>query len=165
MNSVLTIGRSSHCDIIIPHDSVSREHARLSVVGGSYVYEDLGKNGTVIGGRVIHGERISIAPGTEVLLAGKVPLPWAQIYAMLPLKGVNPYEGSTRMESHEVYSKSDNQESIGIGYGILAFLIPLSGWIMYFVWKDSHPKKASQANIVAWMGFALNLIISFFSTL
>ena len=86
MKSTITIGRSSHCDIIIPNDSVSREHARVSIVGGNYVYEDVGKNGSVIGGRVIHGQRVTIAAGTDVLLAGKVPLPWAQIYSMIPLK-------------------------------------------------------------------------------
>ena len=48
--------------------------------------------------------------------------------------------------------------NIGIGYGILAFLIPIAGWIMYFVWKDSTPHRASQANTLAWIGFTLNLI-------
>ena len=50
------------------------------------------------------------------------------------------------------------EDNIGIGYGILAFLIPIAGWIMYFVWKDSTPHRASQANTLAWIGFILNLI-------
>lgn len=168
MKSIITIGRSSHCDIIIPHDSVSREHARIGVAGNKYVYEDVGKNGSVIGGRVIRGEKIIIAPGAEILLAGKVPLPWAQIYAMLPLHGVKPYDNETHYEpmsqtpSREyIYVKEDN---IGIGYGILAFLIPLAGWIMYFVWKDETPHRASQASTIAWIGFILNLI-SVFATM
>lgn len=161
MKSTITIGRSSHCDIIIPNGSVSREHARMSIVGGNYVYEDVGKNGSVIGGRVIHGQRITVAAGAEILLAGKVPLPWAQIYAMLPLRGVRPYDGDTHYEpvhsdpSQYVYV---TDESIGVGYGILAFLIPIAGWIMYFAWKDDSPKKASQANTIAWVSFVINLL-------
>ena len=161
MKSTITIGRSSHCDIIIPNDSVSREHARVSIVGGNYVYEDVGKNGSVIGGRVIHGQRVTIAAGTDVLLAGKVPLPWAQIYSMIPLKGVRPYENETHYEPVQNNSPQYvyvTDESIGVGYGILAFLIPIAGWIMYFIWKDDSPKKASQANTIAWTSFAINMI-------
>lgn len=161
MKSTITIGRSSHCDIIIPNDSVSREHARVSIVGGNYVYEDVGKNGSVIGGRVIHGQRVTIAAGTDVLLAGKVPLPWAQIYSMIPLKGVRPYENETHYEPVQNNSPQYvyvTDESIGVGYGILAFLIPIAGWIMYFIWKDDSPKKASQASTIAWISFAINMI-------
>lgn len=161
MKSTITIGRSSHCDIIIPNDSVSREHARVSIVGGNYVYEDVGKNGSVIGGRVIHGQRVTIAAGTDVLLAGKVPLPWAQIYSMIPLKGVRPYEDETHYEPVQNNSPQYvyvTDESIGVGYGILAFLIPIAGWIMYFIWKDDSPQKASQANTIAWISFAINMI-------
>lgn len=161
MKSTITIGRSSHCDIIIPNDSVSREHARVSIVGGNYVYEDVGKNGSVIGGRVIHGQRVTIAAGTDVLLAGKVPLPWAQIYSMIPLKGVRPYENETHYEPVQNNSPQYvyvTDESIGVGYGILAFLIPIAGWIMYFIWKDDSPKKASQANTIAWISFVINII-------
>ena len=161
MKSTITIGRSSHCDIIIPNDSVSREHARVSIVGGNYVYEDVGKNGSVIGGRVIHGQRVTIAAGTDVLLAGKVPLPWAQIYSMIPLKGVRPYENETHYEPVQNNSPQYvyvTDESIGVGYGILAFLIPIAGWIMYFIWKDDSPKKASQANTIAWISLAINII-------
>lgn len=160
MKSTITIGRSSSCDIIIPYEKVSREHARISVVGGQYVYEDLGKNGSVICGRIIHGQKVSVAAGTEILLAGKVPLPWAQVYSMLPMQGVRPFEGETNYNpysgGHEVvYVKDD---SIGVGWGILAFLIPLAGWIMYFVWKEESPHKASQASTIAWIGFGINFI-------
>jgi pSer/pThr/pTyr-binding forkhead associated (FHA) protein len=166
MKSIVTIGRSSNCDIIIPDEIISREHARIKIVGGQYVYENIGKNGSVIGGRIIHGEKVSIAAGTEILLAGKIPLPWSQIYAMLPLQGVKPFENNTKYNHN-----SNNQEiannrvdNIGIGWGILAFIIPLAGWIMYFCWKDTRPIKASQANIIACISFALN-IISMFSYL
>lgn len=71
MKSTITIGRSSHCDIIIPHASISREHARISLNGGRYIYENIGRNGSVLGGRIIYNEKIVVAPGAEILLAGK----------------------------------------------------------------------------------------------
>lgn len=165
MKSTITIGRSSHCDIIIPHASISREHARISLNGGRYIYENIGRNGSVLGGRIIYNEKIVVAPGAEILLAGKIPLPWSQVYAMLPMHGVQPYDNETRydpIQSQVIVQvppiQQYKEDNIGIGYGILAFLIPIAGWIMYFVWKDSTPHRASQANTLAWIGFILNLI-------
>ena len=174
MKSVITIGRSSHCDIIVPGESISREHARISIVGGNYVYEDVGKNGSVIGGRVLHGEKIVVAAGTDILLAGKIPLPWAQVYAMLPLRGVRPYDEETHVAPVNDGGRSGGyvvndsgrgggyvvNDSIPVGWGILAFIIPLAGWIMYFCWKDEHPKRASQASTIAWISVALGFISS-----
>lgn len=163
MKSVITIGRSSSCDIIIQNDKVSRVHARISLVGGQYVYEDVGKNGSVIGGRIIHGEKVSVAAGVEILLAGKVPLPWTMVYSMLPLQGVRPFEGDTNYSHHSVEQVYVKEDSIAIGWGILAFLMPIAGWIMYFVWKENYPNKASQASTIAWIGFAINVIMTIVS--
>lgn len=159
----LTIGRSSQCDIIIPHNNVSRVHARISVIGGKYVYEDVSKHGSYIGGQMLKSGKTTIAPGAEVLLAGQVPLPWGQIYSQLPLQGKNVYDSETSYYNNggyqaDNYQSAKSNESIGIGWGILAFFIPIAGWIMYFVWKDDTPKRASQANTIAWIGFLFNLI-------
>ena len=158
----LTIGRSSQCDIIIPHNNVSRVHARISVIGGKYVYEDVSKHGSYIGGQLLKSGKATIAPGTEVLLAGQVPLPWGQIYSQLPLQGKNAFEAETSYNGggYQVinYQGAKSDESIGVGWGILAFIIPIAGWIMYFIWKDDTPKRASQANVIAWIGFILNLL-------
>ncbi len=168
---MLTIGRSSSCDIIVPNENVSREHARISVVGNNYVYEDVGRNGSVIGGRIIRGERISVAPGTEILLAGKVPLPWGQVYSMLPLQSTHPYENSTNIYSTpaSVHNQTAGDQSpIDITSAILAFLIPIAGWIMYFKWKEQYPNKAAKANLLAWMSVAINavwMIIAFISNI
>lgn len=163
MKSYITIGRSSHCDIIVPDDRVSREHARIYVSGNTYVYENLGKNGSVIHGHIVNGGRTAIAPGTEILLSGRIPVPWAQIYSMLPLKGSSPYGGHTVYDSpgavQSDYSLGSSQRGIEAGWAILAFLIPIAGWIMYFVWKDDTPKRASQAAGIAWVSFFINLII------
>lgn len=44
-----TVGRSSHCDIVIPGTHLSREHAQLTICGDSIKVRDLGSaNGTYI---------------------------------------------------------------------------------------------------------------------
>lgn len=158
--NTLTIGRSSQCDIIIPNDSVSRVHARISIVGGQYVYEDVSKYGSVVAGQFINGGKITVSPGTEIMLAGKVPLPWNQIYSQLPLQGSRPYENAT----HAGYQPVRQQgESIGVGWGILSFFIPIAGWILYFVWKDQTPRRASQAATLAWIGFGIGFVLNLLS--
>lgn len=155
----LSIGRSSQCDIIVPHNNVSRIHARISVIGGAYVFEDVSKHGSYIGGRLVKSGKVTIAPGTEVLLAGQVPLPWGQVYSQLPLQGSNAFDAEASFGGCvQVPRQSYHEEGIGIGWGILAFFVPVAGWIMYFVWKDDTPKRASQANIIAWVSFGLNFL-------
>ena len=48
------IGRGEECDVIIPHTSISREHARVKKLKPGYVLFDLqSKNGTYVNGRAI----------------------------------------------------------------------------------------------------------------
>lgn len=88
MKSVVTIGRSSSCDIILTDMNVSREHARISISGGKYVFENVGRHGSYMNGRLVGNDKIVVAPGTEILLANRVPLPWQQICTLLPLNGI-----------------------------------------------------------------------------
>jgi hypothetical protein len=55
--------------------------------------------------------------------------------------------------------QSDDTSS-PIGWCILSFLIPLVGWILYFCWRGSKPRKASAVCTWAWIGFAVNIIFS-----
>lgn len=41
------------------------------------------------------------------------------------------------------------------GLNFLSFLIPLAGWIMYFVFRDETPQKAKACSKWAWIGFAV----------
>ncbi|HKO53327.1 MAG TPA: FHA domain-containing protein, partial [Polyangiaceae bacterium] len=52
---VVLIGRGSHAGVIITDDTVSREHARLSLGKGKVFLEDLGSQG----GTYLNGVRIS----------------------------------------------------------------------------------------------------------
>ena len=53
--------------------------------------------------------------------------------------------------------------------GILFFCIPISGAIMYFVWRDDKPYKAKKAcNLALWgfgFGIVMNIIVSLFEAL
>lgn len=59
------IGRSSSCDAVCLHPSVSRRHARVAVRGGCWTVEDLGsRNGTWVDGTRV--ERARLVAGAEV---------------------------------------------------------------------------------------------------
>lgn len=162
----ITIGRVE-CDIIISDSSISRKHATISLVNGQYVYNDISKNGTTINGRVYQNEKVVITPGTPIYLANKVPLPWAQILMLLPNSPVkvqghhNPYEYETVVGQVPV----KHEDSIGAGWGILSFLFPIIGFILYFVWKDTANYKAKQAANIAWISIAISFVIGFISGL
>lgn len=162
----ITIGRVG-CDIIISDSSISRKHATISLVNGQYVYNDISKNGTTINGRVYQNEKVVITPGTPIYLANKVPLPWAQILMLLPNSPVkvqgrqDPYEYETEVSQVPV----KQEESIGAGWGILSFLFPIIGFILYFVWKDTANYKAKQAANIAWISIAISFVIGFISGL
>ena len=166
MSRTITIGRSSQCDIIISHDGISRIHAEISLIGNQYVYSDLSKNGSSIGGRMINDERVSVAAGTEILLANRIPLPWAQIYALLPKQPSRPYESGTMAYDNGTHNpQSQNYgytkpDEMGAGWGILAFLFPLVGWILYFAWKSERPNAASQVAKWAWIGFGVGFLLN-----
>lgn len=157
----ITIGKLN-CDIIIQDNYVSRKHAEISLVDGQYVYRDLSKNGTTINGRIYHNEKVVVAPGTPVYLANKVPLPWPQVLMLLPNSGVRA-DGSASPApvSGPSYSPSSSGSSIGAGWGVLSFLFPIIGFILYFVWRDSEYFKARQAARIALISIAISFGIGF----
>lgn len=163
----ITIGRVN-CDIIIADNNISRKHATISLVNGQYVYNDISKNGTTINGRVYQNEKVVITPGTPIYLANKVPLPWAQILMLLPnssIKVQGNYHNYNEYETVVSQYPVSKDESIGVGWGILSFLFPIIGFILYFVWKDTSNYKAKQAANIAWISIAISFVIGFISGL
>jgi pSer/pThr/pTyr-binding forkhead associated (FHA) protein len=64
--SVLTIGRSLSCDLVLGDRTVSRRHAKLRTFGGQWFLEDLGStNGTRVNGIQIRAATV-VRPGASV---------------------------------------------------------------------------------------------------
>lgn len=170
----VTIGRLESNDIVIRdstlnHD-VSRKHLVIRgierpMTGGAKQYfleiEDLGStNGTGINGRLLKKDTYTINyDGTvklpEVLLAGKPELAinWPDVMAKLRAKGWTP----------QVYSSPPSPPQFESLHWFLCIvsLIPLVGWVLWGVYKDEHPQKASLAAKLGWMGFVINLTLYF----
>lgn len=48
-SNICVIGRSSKCDVVIPHEGMSRQHCQIELVNGEYFVTDLGStNGVLI---------------------------------------------------------------------------------------------------------------------
>jgi hypothetical protein len=52
------------------------------------------------------------------------------------------------------------QEDLGVGLKIVSFCFPIVGAVLYFVWKNDHPKKSKQACNFALIGFAIGVVIN-----
>lgn len=75
----LTLGSHAKADVRVTHPSVSREHARIYLVNGEYVLEDLGStNGTSHKGQPV--QRVKIRPGEHFLL-GELPMVFDEQWA------------------------------------------------------------------------------------
>lgn len=86
IDSEITIGRSTDCNVSIPVRWISRMHAILRRQGGQFVLEDAGsKNGVFVNGQRIikarplsDGDIIQLAPGLELIYVDSeatAPLP------------------------------------------------------------------------------------------
>jgi len=52
----MIIGRGEQCELTLPEQTVSRQHARVYSIGDSYYIEDFGsRNGTFVNGQLICG--------------------------------------------------------------------------------------------------------------
>lgn len=164
-----TIGRSSSCDIVIADEGISRIHAEISLAGGQYAFKDVSKNGSTINGSYINNSKVVVAPGTNILLANRIPLPWAQIYAQLPLQGVRPYEKETCVQpmgpdnGQGGYAPVNSYDRLAVGWGFLAFFFPIVGFILYFCWRARTPRRASSIATWAWIGFGVTVFLNFIS--
>jgi hypothetical protein len=87
----VTIGRDPGCDVVVPSGRVSRQHARIELLGGVHHLTDLeSANGTRVGGRKVSG-RVALEFGDEIQIAGEATFryqperetPWLAIGAAL----------------------------------------------------------------------------------
>lgn len=166
MSKTLTIGKSPDCDIVIADEYVSRKHATISIVGNQYVYFDMSKNGSVVGGRVINNERVTVAPGTEILLANRIPLPWVHIYAQLPISGVVVGSGGSETlvggqqagTNQPPVPPVNNVEPPTPIWVFVVSLVPIVGIILWVAWRETKPTWARTAGIIGLIMLTINFL-------
>lgn len=165
----ITVGSSGDNDIQINNQYVSRHHLvirglEFPLTGGGTKYSieitDKSTNGTGVDGRPLrNGSMVIDYDGTvnlpEVLLAARAecPLNWNEAVGKLKMRGWNPVRVVPP-------PPGPVPESLNVFLGIVCFLFPLVGWILWGVWKTEHPQKASTASTIAWVGFIINIIFT-----
>lgn len=178
----ISVGRDQNCDITI-YDSlekISRHHLDITYYADTQEFEisDRSTNGTEINGKFIHNSTYKLYFPYDwyvlhsdnmpnIILAQTQTLGWDNVLDIMGKK-VNPMHDildpivvvdKSDMPAH----KPDKEEKLSFGYGILSFLFPIVGWVLYYQWKQSKPVKAKQASRVAWLGFIAGLILNFIS--
>jgi pSer/pThr/pTyr-binding forkhead associated (FHA) protein len=78
--SELVIGRSAYCTLILEHETISRVHASLRIVGDSVELTDnKSSNGTYVNGEAITRPTL-VGPGDDIRL-GRVKI-WLEVASM-----------------------------------------------------------------------------------
>jgi predicted component of type VI protein secretion system len=92
---LVTIGRGTDCEIVLPERQVSRHHARIERDGGgSYWLRDLGsKNRTYVNGQEMGDKPHLLKDGDEIQIALCVKMGFVGADATLPLELTGPNRG------------------------------------------------------------------------
>lgn len=76
--------------------------------------------------------------------------------------GVQPMPGYQMGQMPGPGVPQASQDKGNIAWGILGFFIPIVGWILYFVWKNTKPGDAKMAGLGGIIGFCFNMFIQVF---
>lgn len=174
----ISVGRDNNCDITIydPNEKVSRQHLNIIWHQTTEEFEiiDRSTNGTEVNGRFIHNSSCRIyfphdyhkyGPDIipTVILAQTKNLSWDTVLDKFKEKA-NQIPGDSETSTHPGDEKRGEDYSISkklsAGYSLLCFFFPIVGWVLYYQWKRTAPRKAKQALKLAWIGFAINFILS-----
>ena len=71
---------------------------------------------------------------------------------------VCPYCG-VKVERADSSSVADADSGSKAGWGILSFLVPLAGLILFLIWKNERPKTAKICGICALVSFIGSIVI------
>lgn len=76
----ITIGRDQNNQIVINHPNVSSNHAEIRIEdSGAILLTDRSQNGTVVNGRTILQNSVSVKRGDTIIFANIVPLSWSKV--------------------------------------------------------------------------------------
>lgn len=59
----------------------------------------------------------------------------------------------------------ENYDKPSVGLNILSFIFPIVGWILYFVYRDDRPNRASACSKWAWISVGISVGIRIISAL
>ena len=88
--------------------------------------------------------------------------PWSDLVLKETGSAISPSGGivaGTTVSPSGIQSPNLNDEP-SVGLGILSFLFPLIGWILYFVHRDKSPIKAKACSKWAWIGFGVSFVLN-----
>ena len=109
LNKILTIGRESSCEVIIPDRQVSHFHARLTPTLEGIVLEDLGsKNGVHRNGTPVVGQ-VTLQDGDTVQIALAQQFLYLTSDATVPLSDFEDTSGRLRLDLRSRRVWVDNQ--------------------------------------------------------
>ncbi len=190
----VTVGRAADNNISINNDYVSRHHLVIRGLetlntGGGTSYqieiEDISNNGTGLNGRRIHHQTETIdytstAQLPQVLLSGRAEceLDWNRVIRELKQRGwqsgaaqhVPQPSGQQYPSSGQNYNNvppvpTNPNDKLDTGMAVICFIVPLLGWILWAVWKQEYPHKASSSAKWAWIGFAVQFVFNILMTI
>ncbi len=124
----LNIGRTADNEVVIDHDSVSRNHARIVSSGSSYILHDLGSsNGTSVNDQPIRKRYLS--PGDKIY------------FGAVPARFSAKDEGPLEMKKAEEPVKVGHQESSSGLLKLLLFIAAIIFAMIFFSEQISQVTK------------------------
>lgn len=107
---IITIGRETSNDIVIPDSFVGRHHLQLiKDEAGAYFVRDLDStNGTFVNGQRIYGE--VAVDEQDVIRIGNTTLPWISYFAVYNKTEVAPDTEETKDQKHRKKRKKTQEE-------------------------------------------------------
>jgi DNA-binding winged helix-turn-helix (wHTH) protein len=109
LNKVLTIGRETTCEVVIPDRQVSRFHARLTPTQEGIVLEDLdSKNGVHRNGSPVVG-KVTLQDGDTVQIALAQQFLYLTSDATMPLTDLADIPGRLQMDLRSRSVRVDNR--------------------------------------------------------
>ena len=78
---------------------------------------------------------------------------------------VCPNCGGAQFVAKQEPKEENFLDTAHIGWGVLGFLIPLVGLVLYLVWREEKPKTAKVAGFGALLSVGLQLSVAIFGSL
>lgn len=111
---VSTLGRSEECEIAIPDNSLSREHARIAHVAGVFMFKDAGsKNGSFVNG-VPAKEGIQLKDGDRIQLGSNSTLRFSLVDLNEEAAMKQVYESTLRDALTGLYNRRHLEHQLGV---------------------------------------------------